>query len=140
MNEIENKVEEVFNDYVDFFKRQESTSKVFVSSLCRIPNVSGTTFLEILLKEDMLNEKDIDLLTIEINYGIKDGMADIRGEFFGSDGIILNEFHHHTDEKDINGIEKALTSFMEEIKNGYDDMLKKNYVGDNHSEKTCNFL
>ena len=67
LNKIENKAEEVFNDYVDFFKRQESTSKVFVSSLCRIPNVSGTTYLEILLKEDMLNEKDIDLLTIEIN-------------------------------------------------------------------------
>ena len=112
MNEITGKVEDVFNDYVDFFKGQESTSKVLVSYNCRIPNVSGTTYLEILLKEDMLNENDIDLLTIEINYDIKDGVADVRGEFFGSDGVILNEFHHHADTADIDGIEKSLVSFM----------------------------
>ena len=134
MSEITGKVEEALNASGAFFNGKDSTLKVLVSHDCHIPNVSGTTYLEILLKEDMLNEKDIDLLTIEINYGIKDGAADVRGEFFGSDGTIMNEFHHHTGEKDISGIEKALASFMEEIKNGYDDMLKKHYLGDNHSE------
>ena len=123
LNEITSKVEEALNASVDFFKGQESTSKVLVSSECRVPNVSGITYLEILLKEDMLNEKDIDLLTVEINYGIKDGAADIRGEFYGSDGVILNEFHHHAATADIDGIEKSLVSFMETIRSGYDDML-----------------
>ena len=140
LSEITSKVEGVFNDYMDFFKGQESTSKVLLSSECHVPNVSGTTYLEILLKEDMLNEKDIDLLTIEINYDIKDGASDVRGEFYGSDGVILKDFHHHTDEKDINGIEKALVSFMEGIKNEYDDILKEHYVGDNHSKQTCGAL
>ena len=128
MNEITGKVEEALNDYVDFFKGQESTSKVLVSCNCRIPNVSGTTYLEILLKEDMLNEKDIDLLTIEINSYIKDGVADVRGEFFGSDGVILNEIHHHAATADIDGIEKSLVSFMETIRNGYDDILYKKFI------------
>ena len=128
MNEIRSKVEEMLNAAVAFFKGKDSTSKVLVSSECRVPNVSGTTYLEILLKEDMLNEKDIDLLTIEISYGIKDGAADVRGEFYGSDGVILNDFHYHTDEKDINGIEKSLVSFMETIRSGYDDMLYKKFI------------
>ena len=128
MNEITGKVEEVFNDYVNFFKGQEYTSKVLVSSHCCIPNVSGTTYLEILLKEDMLNENDIDLLTIEINYDIKDGVADVRGEFFGSDGVILNEFHHHAATADIDGIEKSLVSFMETIMSEYDDILYKKFI------------
>lgn len=42
MNEITGKVEEVFNDYVNFFKGQESTSKVLLSSECRVPNISET--------------------------------------------------------------------------------------------------
>ena len=108
MNEIRSKVEEMLNAAVAFFNGKDSTSKVLVSSECRCPNVSGTTYLEILLKEDMLNEKDIDLLTIEINYGIKDGAADVRGEFYGSDGGILNDFHHHAATADIGGIEKSL--------------------------------
>ena len=125
LSEITSKVEGVFNDYVGFFKGQESTSKVLLSSECRVPNVSGTTYLEILLKEDMLNENDIDLLTVEINYDIKDGVADVRGEFFGNDGVILKDFHHHAATADIDGIEKSLVSFMEMIKSGYDEILKK---------------
>ena len=125
MNEITGKIEETLHATVDFFNGKDSTSKVLVSSHWCIPNVSGTTYLEILLKEDMLNEKDIDLLTIEINYDIKDGATDVRGEFYGSDGVILNEFNHHTATADIDGIEKSLASFMETIRNGYDDILKK---------------
>ena len=128
MNEIRSKVEKALNASVAFFNGKESTSKVLVSSECRCPNVSGTTYLEILLKEDMLNEKDIDLLTIEISYGIKDGAADVRGEFYGSDGVILKEFHHHTATADIGGIEKSLVSFMETIRSGYDDMLYKKFI------------
>ena len=128
MNEIRSKVEEALNASVAFFNGKDSTSKVLVSSECRCPNVSGTTYLEILLKEDMLNEKDIDLLTIEISYGIKDGAADVRGEFYGSDGVILNEFHHHAATADIGGIEKSLVSFMETIRSGYDDMLYKEFI------------
>ena len=128
MNEIRSKVEETLNASVAFFKRKDSTSKVLVSSECRCPNVSGTIYLEILLKEDMLNEKDIDLLTIEISYGIKDGAADVRGEFYGSDGVILNDFHCHAATADIGGIEKSLVSFMETIRSGYDDMLYKKFI------------
>ena len=128
MNEITSKVEEALNASVAFFKGKASTSKVFVSSHCRIPNVSGTTYLEILLKEDMLNEKDIDLLTVEINYDIKDGAADVRGEFYGSDGVILNDFHHHAATADIDGIEKSLVSFMETIRSGYDDILYRKFI------------
>ena len=128
LNEITSKVEEGLNTSVDFFKGQESTLKVLVSSECRVPNVSGTTYLEILLKEDMLNKKDIDLLTVEINYGIKDGAADVRGEFYGSDGIILKDFHHHAATADIDGIEKSLVSFMETIRSGYDDILYRKFI------------
>ena len=128
LNEITSKVEEALNASVDFFKGQDSTSKVLVSSECCVPNVSGTTYLEILLKEDMLNEKDIDLLTVEINYGIKDGAADVRGEFYGSDGVILKDFHHHAATADIDGIEKSLVSFMETIRSGYDDMLYRKFI------------
>ena len=128
LNEITSKVEEALNASVDFFKGQESTSKVLVSSECRVPNVSGTTYLEILLKEDMLNEKDIDLLAVEINYGIKEGAADIRGEFYGSDGVILKDFHHHAATADIDGIEKSVVSFMETIRSGYDDILYRKFI------------
>lgn len=128
MNEIRSKVEAALNASVAFFKGKDSTSKVLVSSECRCPNVSGTTYLEILLKEGMLNEKDIDLLTVEINYDIKDGAADVRGEFYGSDGVILNDFHHHATTADIGGIEKSLVSFMETIRSGYDDVLYKKFI------------
>ena len=128
LNEITSKAEEALNASVAFFKEKDSTSKVLVSSKCRVPNVSGTTYLEILLKEDMLNEKDIDLLAVEINYGIKDGAADVRGEFYGSDGIILKDFHHHAATADIDGIEKSLVSFMETIRSGYDDILYRKFI------------
>ena len=73
----------------------------------------------------MLNKKDIDLLTIEIGYQLNNGMIDIKGEFYGSDGIILNEFNKHADIEDLDDIEQTVTSFIEEIKNKYDDVLKK---------------
>ena len=73
----------------------------------------------------MLNKKDIDLLTIEIGYQLNNGMLDIKGEFYGSDGIILNEFNKRADIDDLDDIEQTVTSFLDEIKNKYDDILKK---------------
>lgn len=127
LKEIGSIIEEAFSNSMSFFCEKDSTSKVLLSSNCRIPNVSETKFMEVLFKEDMLKDKEVDLLTIEINYSIKDRMTDVCGECFCNDGIIMNKFHHHAYEEDIDDIEKSLTSFLEEIKNKYDDMLK-NYI------------
>ena len=72
-----------------------------------------------------MNEKDIDLLTIEIGYQLNNGMMDIKGEFYCSDGIILNEFNKRADIEDLDEIEQTVIPFLNEIKNKYDDILKK---------------
>ena len=88
-------------------------------------NSTVAKYLEILLKEELLNEKDIDLLTIEIGYQLNNGKIDIKGEFYGSDGIILNEFNKRADIDDLDDIEQTVTPFLEEIKSQYDEILKK---------------
>ena len=123
--EISRIIDKVFNASFDFFKSKDSTKKIFLTTDCVTSNSTDTKYLEILLKEELLNEKDIDLLTIEIGYQLNNGMIDIKGEFYGSDGIILNEFNKRADIDDLDGIEQTMTFFLDEIKNNYDNFLKK---------------
>ena len=125
LKEISWIIDKVLNAYVEFFQGQDSTKKILLSTDSATSNSTETKYLEILLKEELLNEKDIDLLTIEIGYQSNNGMIDIKGEFYGSDGIILNEFNKRADIEDLDGIEQTVTSFLEEIKKKYDEILKK---------------
>jgi hypothetical protein len=51
-------------------------------------------YIEFLLKDEFLNEKDIDLLDIEISYKkYNDERIEIKGEFYASDGKIFDEFY-----------------------------------------------
>ena len=125
MNEISKIVDKILNASLDFFQNKDSTKKIFLTTDRLTSNSTDAKYLEIILKEELLNEKDIDLLTIEIGYQINNGMIDIMGEFYGSDGIILNEFNKHVDIDDLDGIEQTMTFFLDEIKNNYDNFLKK---------------
>ena len=125
LKEISRIIDKVFNASLDFFKSTDSTKKIFLTTDRVTSNSTDTKYLEILLKEELLNEKDIDLLTIEIGYQLNNGMIDLKGEFYGSDGIILNEFNKRADIDDLDGIEQTMTFFLDEIKNKYDDFLKK---------------
>ena len=125
LKEIGRIIDKVFNASFDFFKSKDSTKKIFLTTDHVTSNSADTKYLEILLKEELLNEKEIDLLTIEIGYQLNNGMIDIKGEFYGNDGIILNEFNKRVDIEDLDDIEQTATSFLNEIKNKYDDILKK---------------
>ena len=125
LKEISRIIDKVLNLSFDFFKSKNSTKKVLLSTDSATSNSTDTKYLEILLKEELLNAKDTDLLTIEIGYQLKHGMIDIMGEFYGSDGIILNEFNKRADIDDLDDIEQTVTSFLEEIKSQYDEILKK---------------
>ena len=91
MNEISKIVDKILNASLDFFQSKDSTRKILLST--DSANSTETKYLEILLKEGLLNEKDIDLLTMELGYQLNNGMIDLKGEFYGSDGIILIEFN-----------------------------------------------
>ena len=125
LKEISRIIDKVFNASLDFFKGKDSTKKIFLTTDRVTSNSTDAKYLEIILKEELLNEKDIDLLTIEIGYQLNNGRIDIKGEFYGSDGIILNEFNKRADIDDLDGIEQTMTFFLDEIKNKYDDFLKK---------------
>ena len=125
LKEISKIIDKVFNASVEFFQSKDSTEKIFLTTDRVTSNSTDTKYLEILLKEELLNEKDIDLLTIEICYQLNNGMIDLKGEFYGSDGVILNEFNKRADIEDLDDIEQTVTSFLNEIKNKYDDILKK---------------
>ena len=125
LKEISRIIDKVLNLSFDFFKSKDSTKKVLLSTDSATSNSTDTKYLEILLKEELLNAKDTDLLTIEIGYKLNNGRIDFKGEFYGSDGIILNEFNKSADIDDLDGIGQTLTSFLEEIKSQYDEILKK---------------
>ena len=125
LNAISEIVDKSFIASLDFFHNKDSTKKIFLTTDHVTYNSTDTKYLEILLKEELLNEKDIDLLTIEISYQLNNGMLDIKGDFYGSDGVILNEFNKRVDIKALDDIEQTVTSFIEEIKNKFDDILKK---------------
>ena len=125
MKEISKIVDKSLNDSVEFFQSKYSTKKIFLTTDRVNSNSTDTKYLEILLKEELLNEKDIDLLTIEIGYQLNNGMIDLKGEFYGSDGVILNEFNKRADIEDLDDIEQTVTSFIEEIKDEYNEILKK---------------
>ena len=125
MNEISKIVDKILNASLDFFQNKDSTKKVLLSTDSVSSNSTDAKYLEILLREEFLNGKDIDLLTIEIGYQLNNSMIDLKGEFYGSDGIILNEFNKRVDIDDLDGIEQTMTFFLDEIKNKYDDFLKK---------------
>ena len=125
MNKISRIVDKILNASFDFFKSKDPTKKICLTTDRVTSNSTDTKYLEILLKEELLNEKDIDLLTIEIGYQLNNGMIDLKGEFYDSDGIILNEFNKRADIEDLDDIEQTVTSFIEEIKSQYDEILKK---------------
>ncbi|MCH5243183.1 MAG: hypothetical protein J1F67_12330 [Muribaculaceae bacterium] len=125
LKEISRIIDKVFNASLDFFQSKDSTKKILLTTDRVTSNSTDTKHLEILLKEELLNENDIDLLTIEISYQLIKGRIDIKGEFYGSDGIILNEFNKRADIKALDDIEQTVTSFLEEIKGQYDEILKK---------------
>ena len=125
VNEISKIVDKILNASFDFFKSKDSTKKILWSTYITTSNSTYAKYLEIILKEDLLNEKDIDLLTIEIGYQLNKGRIDLKEEFYSNDGIILNEFNKRSDIDDLYGIEQTLTFFLDEIKNKYDDFLNR---------------
>ena len=125
LKEISRIIDKKLKASLDFFQSKDSTKKIFLTTDRVTSNSTDAKYLENILKEELLNEKDNDLLTIEIGYQINNGMIDIMGEFYGSDGIILNEFNKHVDIGDLDGIEQTMTFFLDEIKNNYDNFLKK---------------
>ena len=132
LKEISRIIDKVFNASLDFFKSKDTTKKILLTTDRVTSNSTDTKYLEILLKEELLNEKDIDLLTIEIEYQLNNGMINLKGEFYGSDGIILNEFNKRADIEDLDDIVQTATSFLEEIKSQYDEILKSSYNSFNY--------
>lgn len=124
---IENFIDSLYNNTMKFFIKKKSILKTILVSDCIVPNISGRKYLEILLKEELLNQKDVDLLDIEINYTITDDIIELEGEFYGSDGVIFCEFKYKNKIIDRSEIEYVLTSFMSTIKCKYDTVVK-NYI------------
>ena len=102
LKEISKIIDKVFNAFVEFFQSKYSTKKIFLTTDRATSNSRDTKYLE-----------------------INNGMIDIKGEFYDSDGVILNEFNKRADIEDLDDIEQTVTSFLNEIKNKYDDILKK---------------
>ena len=125
LKEISWIIDKILKASLDFFQSKDSTKKILLSTNIATYNSTDAKYLEIILKEELLNENYIDLLTIEIGYQLNNGMIDLKGEFYGSDGIILNEFNKRADIDDLDGIEQTMTFFLEEIKSQYDEILKK---------------
>lgn len=74
-------------------------------------------FLEFLLNEKFLSEKDIDLLDIEISYKkLFNNTIDNKGEFYDAKGKIFKYFHKCDLE---HMVIKHLNSFIDECENNY---------------------
>ena len=125
LKEISWIIDKILKASLDFFQSKDSTKKILWSTDITTSNSTDAKYLEIILKEELLNAKDIDLLTIEIGYKLNNGRIDFKGEFYGSDGVILNEFNKRADIEDLDDIEQTVISFIEEIKSQYDEILKK---------------
>lgn len=125
------KVRFLLNEYFLFgkekFQNREEIKKIHIEDQYEIDNQGNVNnyikYLEFLLKEEVLNEKDIDLLDIEISYREYDNeRIEIKGQFYSSDGNIFEEFHMISNLEKIlnetkNFIEKCYIKFNGIIKN-----------------------
>ena len=92
------KVTFLLNEYFLFgkekFQNREEIKKIHIEDQYEKDNQGNVykhiKYLEFLLKEEVLNEKDIDLLDIEISYREYDNQRiEIKGQFYTSDGNIF---------------------------------------------------
>ncbi len=125
------KVTFLLNEYFLFvkekFQNREEIKKIHIEDQYEKDNQGNVykyiKYLEFLLKEEVLNEKDIDLLDIEISYREYDNQRiEIKGQFYTSDGNIFEKFHIISNLENIlnetkNFIEKSYIKYNEIIKN-----------------------
>lgn len=93
-------------------------NKIFIE----IDNDCNKYIFEIMLNDRCLNERDIDLIDIEITYKILNLNAiDLKGEFYAGDGNIYDSFH--IIDK-VNAAKDQLSRFLDRILVMYDDIVK----------------
>lgn len=115
-NHIEHLIDASYTDLQCFFNNSDCVSKTKLESKIIQSNISGRKYLKIFLKEDVLNERDVDLIDIELNYTIQENNINITGELYGSDGKIFIEFNYEVLKEEILDIKNKLYAFVCTVK------------------------
>jgi len=103
-------------------KREEILKIAFIN---QSKSDKKSHFFEILLKEECLNDKDIDLFDIEISYTQNSNFFNVSMEFYSSEGIIFHE--QKIKSKSIQEIDTAIKTFVLNIATDYDNIIS-NYT------------
>ncbi len=122
---IEYLIDESYADLIIFLDASDYVSKTKLESAIIQSNISGRKYLEIFLEEDMLNERDIDLIDIEFNFKIQENSINIEGELYGSDGKIFTKIDCETLKTEILNLKNQLNDFVSVIKDNWSSVIDR---------------
>ena len=117
INKLDLLLEEFFRKGIEKFKFNKEIKNIEIINREEIDEKGRTIqvkYLEFLLYNTYLNEKDVDLIDIELMYTVNKEIINIEGWLYPSDGKVFREFA-------LIGTIKEVTSKIEEfINSGYD--------------------
>lgn len=115
---MENFIIESLNKIKYKLSKKLEINKIFID----LGNDGNNYFFEILLNNRCWNERDIDLIDIEITYKMLNlNQIDLKGEFYAGDGNIYDSFH--IIDK-VNAAKDQLSGFLDRILIMYDNIVK----------------
>ena len=121
---IEYLIDESYADLIIFLDASDYVSKTKLESAIIQSNISGRN-LEIFLEEDMLNERDVDLIDIEFNFKIQENSINIEGELYGSDGKVFTKIDCETLKTEILNLKNQLNDFVSAIKDNWSSVIDR---------------
>lgn len=122
---IEYLIDESYADLIIFLDTSDYVSKTKLESAIIQSNISGRKYLEIFLEEDMLNERDVDLIDIEFNFKIQENSINIEGELYGSDGKVFTKIDCETLKTEILNLKNQLNDFVSAIKDNWSSVIDR---------------
>lgn len=122
---IEYLIDESYADLIIFLDASDYVSKTKLESAIIQSNISGRKYLEIFLEEDMLNERDVDLIDIEFNFKIQENSINIEGELYGSDGKVFTKIDCETLKTEILNLKNQLNDFVSAIKDNWSSVIDR---------------
>jgi len=122
---IEYLIDESYADLIIFLDASDYVSKTKLESAIIQSNISGRKYLEIFLEEDMLNERDVDLIDIEFNFKIQENSINIEGELYGSDGKVFTKIDCEILKTEILNLKNQLNDFVSAIKDNWSSVIDR---------------